>query len=118
MWGSSRFLLLELEGTNNITPQQNEKLFVLHLVALCTTKTNGLQNYQNTITVPEYEIIRFMCRHSLASLKTDHFKNILMVDGSPYNAESHVGSTLTQVTKEGNFRLITHMVTADLNGKV
>jgi len=54
------------------------QLFVLYLVAhaLCTTKTNGLQNDQNTITVPVYEITRFMFRNSLASLKTDHF-NIL-----------------------------------------
>jgi hypothetical protein len=63
-------------------PQKNAKLFVLYLVAhaLCTTEVSGLQNDQNTITVPEYDIIRFMCRHSLASPKTDHFKNVLMVD--------------------------------------
>jgi hypothetical protein len=61
MWGCSPFLLLELLGANNIMPEQNAKLFVsyLYLVAhaLSTTKTNGLQNDQNTITVPEYEII-------------------------------------------------------------
>jgi hypothetical protein len=69
-------------------PEQNANLFVLYLVAhsRCTTKTNGLQNDQNTITVPEYEIIRCMFRNSLTSLKTDHFKNMLMLDGPSHNA--------------------------------
>ena len=63
-------------------PKQNTKLFGLYIVAraLCTTKTNGILSDQNTITVPEYEIIRFMCRHSLASLKTEQFTNMLMLN--------------------------------------
>jgi hypothetical protein len=62
--------------------QKNAKLFALYLMsrALCTTEATGLQKDQNTVTVPEYEIMRFMCRHSLASLKMGHFKKVLMVD--------------------------------------